>query len=88
MNVEIDIVLSGPPSKAYIDELTTTALHCTNAQKSVRVEGTASDHNYVVTVSFAMKTAAQYKVVDGIYSAFKSTAWDCKGYQDMSIRFP
>jgi hypothetical protein len=87
MNVEIDILLSGPPSKAYIDELTTTALHCTNAQKSVRVESAASDHNYVVTVSFAMKTAAQYKVVDGIDRAFKSAAWNCKGYQDMSIRF-
>lgn len=88
MNVEIDILLSGPPSKAYIDELTTTALSCTNAKKSVRVEGAASDDNYVVTVGFTMKTAAQYKVVDGIYRAFKSKARDCEGYQDMSIRFP
>jgi hypothetical protein len=88
MNVVIEISLSGPPSKAYIDELTTTALNCTNAQKSVRVESAASDHHYVVTVSFAMKTAAQYKVVDGIHSAFESAAWNCKGYQDMSIRFP
>ncbi|CAN5649531.1 hypothetical protein BH23CYA1_BH23CYA1_23810 [soil metagenome] len=88
MDVEIDIFLSDPPDKVYIDSLTTTALNCTNAKKSVRAEGVASVDNYVVTVKFTMKTAAQYKVVDGICRAFKSKAWDYEGYRDMTIRFP
>jgi hypothetical protein len=34
-----------------------------------------------------MKTTAQYKVIDDIWSEFKFWTFDLEGYQDMSVSF-
>ena len=88
MKVNVTISLSCPPSEQYVDSLEMAALALTNAKRSVRVEERPDDNNYVLIVTFTMKTTAQYKAVGEIYKAFKSEAWDCEGYQDMSIQFP
>lgn len=38
--------------------------------------------------NFTMKTTAQYKVIDDIWSEFNFWTFDLKGYQDMSVSFP
>lgn len=88
MKVKVTISLSCAPSEQYVKSLERAALNLANAKSSVQVEASQNDKHHVLTVMFTMKTAAQYKVVGGIYREFKSEAWNFEGYQDMSIQFP
>jgi hypothetical protein len=57
----------------------------TNQPQSIVIREVSTRRKPRLIVEFTMKTAAQYKVVDRIFYAFK---YDVPGYEDMSVTFP
>ena len=103
MNVEVIIEVSIPPEEKDFDNLRRAASKLTNNQKSITVRTTQVGDSLSpsgavmptetlpkrisLITNFTMKTTAQYKVVDDIWSEFKFWTFDLEGYQDMSISF-
>jgi hypothetical protein len=57
----------------------------TNRPQSIVIRELSNRRGPCLVVEFAMKTAAQYKVVDRIFDEFK---YGVPGYVDMSVTFP
>lgn len=88
MNVEGIIEVDIPPKEKDFNSLRMVASKLTNNPKSITVQTTQTGNCISLITNFTMKTTAQYKVVDDIWSAFKFWTFDLEGYQDMSISFP
>ena len=88
MNVRVTVLISDPPSPHHVDSLKDAALDLTNDKNSVKITTKPKGKYHAIITNFKIRKAAQSKVVDGIYKAFKSCAWSFAGYQDMSIEFP
>ncbi|MBD2464433.1 hypothetical protein H6G89_25840 [Oscillatoria sp. FACHB-1407] len=87
-----------------IDSLRNAASKLTNNPKSITVQTTQAGgslssfgaatatetlrERIALITNFTMKTAAQYKVIDDIWSEFKFWTVNLEGYQDMSVSFP
>lgn len=96
MNVEVIIEVDISPEEKDFNNLRMAALKLTNNPKSITVQATQTgdplsealrEHTFLIT-RFTMKTAAQYKVIDDIWSEFSFWTFDLGGYQDMSVSFP
>lgn len=88
MNVKVTIVVSTPPTAKDLENAKAAASKLTNSKKSVTVRTTAEGDRFHLITQFAMRTAAQYKVVDSISREFDFWLFDLAGYQDKSISFP
>jgi hypothetical protein len=96
MNVEVIIEVSIPPEEEGLDSLRMAASTLTNNSKSITVRAIQADnslaeplHEHISLITnFTMKTTAQYKVIDEIWSEFKFWTVNLEGYQDMSVSFP
>ncbi len=88
MNVEVIIKVDIPPKEKDFASLRTAASKLTNNPKSIAVRTTQSGDCISLITNFTMKTTAQYKVVDDIWSEFKFWTFDLEGYQDVRISFP
>jgi hypothetical protein len=88
MNVEVVIEVDVPPEEKDFDGLRRAASKLTNNPKSITVQTTQAGARISLITNFTMKTAAQYKVIDDIWSEFKFWTFDLEGYQDMSVSFP
>lgn len=88
MQVEVTMIVSSPPRESDLDNLRSAAAELTHKRDSITVQAIAADGQCSLVTRFAMKTAAQYKVVDQISQQFASWTWDLDGYQEMIITFP
>lgn len=88
MNVEVIIKVDIPPKEKDFASLRMAASKLTNNPKSITVRTTQTGDYISLITNFTMKTNAQYKVVDDIWSEFKFWTFDLEGYQDVSISFP
>lgn len=88
MQVKVIIIVTSPPRESDLENLRSAAAQLTNRRDGVTVNAIAEDGRYSLVTVFAMKTAAQYKVVDHISKTFKFWTWDLDGYQEMIITFP
>ena len=88
MNVEVVIEVDIPPEEKDLDGLRRAASTLTNNPKSITVQTAQAGDRISLITNFTMKTAAQYKVIDDIWSEFKFWTFDLEGYQDMSVSFP
>lgn len=88
MWVKVTIIVSSPPQEANLDNLRSAAAALTHKPDSITVRAIAENDHFSLVTRFAMKTAAQYKVVDQISHTFKFWTWDLDGYQEMIIAFP
>jgi hypothetical protein len=87
MQVQVTIIVSSPPEETDLESLRSAASELTNKPDSITVEVTEADGRFSLVTCFAMKTAAQYKVVDKVAHKFKFWTWNLDGYQDMMISF-
>jgi membrane protease subunit (stomatin/prohibitin family) len=88
MNVLVIIEVSIPPVEKNLDSLKSAASRLTNNAKSIVVQVHKKGDRFSLVTSFAMRTAAQYKVIDDIDSEFKFWTFNFEGYEEMSISFP
>ncbi|MBE9181903.1 hypothetical protein IQ268_25370 [Oculatella sp. LEGE 06141] len=88
MNVEVVIEVDIPPEEKDFDSLRNAASKLTNNPKSITVQTAQTGERISLITNFTMKTAAQYKVIDDIWSEFKFWTFDLEVYQDMSVSFP
>jgi hypothetical protein len=88
MNVEVVIEVDIPPQEKDIDGLRRAASKLTNNPKSITVQTSQADDCISLITNFIVKTVAQYKVIDDIWSEFEFWTFDLEGYQDMSVSFP
>ena len=88
MNVKVTIIVSSAPQESGLDSLRSAASELTNKRDSIAVEVVEEDGHFSLVTCFAMKTAAQYKVVDKISDRFEFWTWNLDGYQEMIISFP
>ncbi|MGI0487136.1 hypothetical protein ACN4EK_16970 [Pantanalinema rosaneae CENA516] len=88
MNVKVIIDIDTPPKEKDLDNLRRAASKLTNNQKSITVQTAQTDNRISLLTSFTMRTTAQYKVIDDIWSEFNFWTFDLKGYQNMSVSFP
>ena len=88
MNIEVIIEVDTPPEKKDLDSLRNAASRLTNNPKSITVQMIQTGDRISLITNFTMKTKAQYKVIDDIWSEFKFWTFDLEGYQDMSVSFP
>lgn len=82
------MTMSDPPKNERLEDMRSAAGKVTNDVKSIKVKKRKSGKYHQLITRFTMKTAAQYKVVDEIFDAFKLMAEDYGDYQDMAVRFP
>ncbi|WP_416668151.1 hypothetical protein [Egbenema bharatensis] len=95
MNVKVIIEVDIPPEEKDLDSLRMAASTLTNHPKSITVQATQTGDSLTKTsrecisliTEFTMKTTAQYKVIDEIWSEFNFWTFDLKGYQAMSVSF-
>lgn len=96
MSVEVIIEVDIPPEEKDFDNLRMTASKPMNNPTSITVQTTQTgdslsetlpERTFLIT-RFTMKTPAQYKVIDDIWSEFSCWTFDLEGYQDMSVSFP
>ncbi len=71
MNVEVIIEVDIPPEEKDFDSLRMAASKLTNNPKSITVQTTQTGNRISLITNFTIKTTAQYKVVDDIWSEFK-----------------
>lgn len=96
MNVEVIIEVDIPPEEKDFDNLRNAASKLTNNSKNITVQMTQAGNSpsktlrerIFLTTNFTMKTTAQYKVIDEIWSEFSFWTFDLAGYQNMSVSFP
>jgi hypothetical protein len=88
MNVQVTINVSTPATASNLDNLRSAASELTNNIKSIVVITDEDNNGSSLITSFAMKTAAQYKVVDRISKEFEFWTFDLEGDQEMIISFP
>jgi len=78
MKVEVVIEVDIPPEEKDFDGLRRAASKLTNNPKSITVQTTQAGDRISLITNFTMKTAAQYKVIDDIWSEFKFWTFDLK----------
>lgn len=88
MQVKVTIIASSPPRDDDLESLRSAASELTNKRDSIKVDVLEEKGRFSLVTCFAMKTAAQYKVVDKISDRFEFWTWNLDGYQDMMISFP
>jgi hypothetical protein len=82
VRVEIDM---DAHSEENVQGARAAAASLTNRPQSIVIREVAQRRRPCLVVEFTLKTAAQYKVVDRIFDAFK---YGVPGYEDMSVTFP
>ena len=95
MKVKVVIEVSVPPTDDNLKALRSAASELTNTPNSIQVEvsekeAPASENpsqRFLLTTTFSMRKAAQYKVVSQISQEFEFWTSSLVGYQDMAIAF-
>lgn len=87
MQVKVIMIVSSPPREEDLESLRSAASELTNKRGSITADVIEGDDRFSLVTCFAMKTAAQYEVVDKISDNFEFWTWNLDGYQDMIISF-
>jgi hypothetical protein len=85
IHVQVEVVCAPHPREEIEDTLGAAGRQLALQPYSVRVE-VCEGERLTAVLEFAMRRAAQYKVIDEIYFTVKM--WTGAFYEDIAIRFP
>jgi len=87
MIVVVNIDISKKPDREYLNILRWTAEKLTNDRKSVSVSVYERRDFHRLETRFAMRTTAQYTVVDQIFHDFEFASENYDEFLDISVSF-
>jgi len=83
MYVKVEMLMATTATNDHKSSMRAAAKKFTKNEKSIEVS-ISKKNDRKITVTFSMKTTAQYKVVDSIASEFSDYLYD---YEDIAISF-